>query len=77
MAKAVALTPDLVDARQVTPLASTPARTPKAPPSAKIDHLPLQVRWPRADVRAVKVAAAEHEQTVSAFMLSCFHACMK
>jgi hypothetical protein len=39
--------------------------------------MPLQVRWPRADVRAVKIAAAENEQTISEFMLACFHENMK
>jgi hypothetical protein len=37
---------------------------------------PLQVRWPAADVKAVKRAALEADQTVSDFMLACFHACM-
>jgi hypothetical protein len=36
--------------------------------------MPLQVRWPREDVKAIKVAAAQAEQTVSDFMLACFHA---
>jgi len=39
--------------------------------------VPLQVRWPREDVKAVKVAAALAEQTISAFMLACFHAFME
>ena len=78
MPKPVALTPELVDAPQITPQAATPPRsarqrpkTPKAPP------IPLQVRLPREDVRAIKIAAAEREQTVSDFMLACFHAYMK
>ena len=39
--------------------------------------MPLQVRWPREDVKAIKIAAAEAEQTISEFMLACFHAYMK
>jgi hypothetical protein len=39
--------------------------------------VPLQVRWPREDVKAIKVAAAQVEQTISEFMLACFHAYMK
>jgi hypothetical protein len=75
MPKPVSLTPDLVDAPQITPQAATPPRSarrkaPKAPP------IPLQVRLPREDVRAIKIAAAEREQTVSDFMLACFHAYM-
>ncbi len=80
MPKPVALTPGLVEAPQVTPLAATPARAPVAqavPPAPKADQLPLQVRLPRSEVRAIKVAAAEREQTISEFMLACFHAYMK
>ena len=78
MPKPVALTPDLVEAPQVTPRAATPARAaPKPEPLVKADQMPLQVRLPRSEVRAIKVAAAEREQTVSEFMLECFHAYMK
>jgi hypothetical protein len=81
MPKPVALTPELVDAPQITPQAATPARsgrgTAKAPKAAKAAPIPLQVRLPREDVRAIKIAAAEREQTVSDFMLACFHAYMK
>ncbi len=77
MPKPVALTPALVDAPQMTPQASTPARAPKSAPPAKEDQMPLQVRLPRHEVRAIKVAAAEREKTVSEFMLACFHAYMK
>jgi len=38
---------------------------------------PLQLRLPRAEVKAIKLAAAEREQTISDFMLACFHACVK
>jgi len=78
MPKPVALTPELVEAPQITPQAATPARsarrTSKAPKAAPI---PLQVRLPREEVRAIKIAAAEREQTVSDFMRACFHAYMK
>ncbi len=77
MPKAVALTPSLVEAQQMTPQASTPARALQADPRPKVDQMPLQVRLPRHEVRAIKIAAAEREQTVSAFMLACFHAYMK
>ena len=77
MPKAVALTSALVEAPQMTPKASTPARAAKPEPAAKADQMPLQVRLPRHEVRAIKVAAAEREQTVSEFMLACFHAAMK
>jgi hypothetical protein len=78
MPKPVPLTESLVEAPPITPQAATPARsarqTPKAPKAAPI---PLQVRLPREEVRAIKIAAAEREQTVSDFMLACFHAYMK
>ena len=45
--------------------------------SAKGDQMPLQVRLPRQEVKAIKVAAAESEQSISDFMLACFHAFMK
>jgi hypothetical protein len=47
----------------------------KAAPSEKT--MPLQIRLPRPEVRAIKVAAAESEQTISDFLLSCFHTYMQ
>jgi hypothetical protein len=78
MPKPVALTPALVEAPQITPQAATPPRAAsKAAPAPKPEQMPLQVRLPREEVRAIKIAAAEQEQTVSDFMLACFHAYMK
>lgn len=89
MAKAVPLTLEALKAPQITPQAATPARSPAAQPAPapmqtqpkapkpKVDHMPLQVRFPRADVRAIKVAAAERDQSISEFMLACVHAYMK
>jgi hypothetical protein len=81
MPKPVPLTPALVEAPQVTPQAATTARSaskqPKAPKAPKAPQIPLQVRLPRDEVRAIKIAAAEREQTVSDFMLACFHDYMK
>jgi hypothetical protein len=78
MPKPVPLTPTLVEAPQITPQAATgprtATRTPRAP---KVEQLPLQVRLPRDEVRAIKIAAAEREQTISDFMLACFHAFLK
>jgi uncharacterized protein (DUF1778 family) len=57
-----------------------PSRVPAErgkPTEAKSEQLPLQVRLPREQVRAIKVAAAERELTISDFMLACFHAYMK
>jgi hypothetical protein len=81
MAKPIALTPETLRAPQITPQAATPARAPaakvRAVPEPKADQVPLQVRLPRETVRAIKVAAAERDQTISDFMLACFHAYMK
>lgn len=87
MAKALALTAEVLKVPQPTPKAATPARSPapivKVPPKAKTapepkpDQVPLQVRLPREEVRAIKVAAAQRDMTISDFMLSCFHAYKK
>jgi hypothetical protein len=50
---------------------------PAKPEPPKAKPIPLQVRLPRDEVRAIKIAAAEREQTVSDFMLACFHAYMQ
>ena len=78
MAKPTILTPaELLPSASRSPAAATTPRgtSKKKPPEAK--PKPLQVRWPREDVMAVKVAAARAEQTVSSFMLACFHAYMR
>lgn len=79
MAKALALSPDTLKVAQPTPKAATPARSAAQMPKteAKADQVPLQVRLPREEVRAIKVAAAERDMTISEFMLACFHAYMK
>lgn len=84
MAKAIALTQEALRVPQHTPQAATPARSPegravptKAKPAPKVEQVPLQVRLPREEVRAIKVAAAERDQTISEFMLACFHAYKK
>jgi hypothetical protein len=70
----VRLTPTAMDApvapRTVAPAPgiTTPAKAPKP------DRIPLQLRLPRDKVRAIKIAAAQREQTLSDFMLACFHA---
>lgn len=89
MAKALALTPDTLTAPQITPKAATPARSaaaaaskptsaaPKVAAELKGAQVPLQVRIPKDDARAIKVAAAQRDLTISDFMLACFHAYMK
>ena len=79
MPKPVPLTPAIMDTPQVTPQAATPPRTAPRPAALprKVPQTPLQVRLPRDEVRAIKIAAAEREQTISEFMLACFHAYMQ
>ena len=81
MAKAVPLTLTALSAPQITPQAATPARTPAvkvaAPAAPEVEKVPLQVRIPKEDARAIKIASAERDLSISDFMLSCFHAYMK
>lgn len=81
MAKAEPLTPAALSIPQITPQAATAGRggqpLPKSARPPKVEQvLPLQLRLPRSQVRAIKIAAAEREQTLSDFMLACFHAVM-
>lgn len=79
MPKAVSLTAEALVAPQITPTAATPPRRELKPRKSepKEAQVPLQVRLPRDQVRAIKVAAAERDLTISDFMLACFHAHMK
>jgi hypothetical protein len=87
MAKAVPLTIDTLKVSQITPQAATPPRgaaSDSAPPpletpasTPKSDHVPLQIRIPKHIARAIRVAAAERDQSISEFMLACFYARMK
>ena len=78
MPKPVALTPALVETLPPTPQAATVARASTARASEqKPSQVPLQVRLPRDEVKAIKVAAAQREETISEFMLACFHAFME
>jgi hypothetical protein len=74
-ADTLTIVPPVPKAAQVTPTAV------ETKPSRSIDRVkrePLQVRWPVEDVKAVKLAAIQLDfQTVSDFMLACFHAYMK
>ena len=77
MAKVTALSPDLmtVAAAPTTSPVSNRAAGNMAAPVAK--PAPLQIRIPAAEVKAIKRAALEADQTISDFMLACFHAYMK
>jgi hypothetical protein len=79
MAKPTALTPDaLALSTAVSPTAATAPRGPKKSEPAPPKPVPLQVRWPREEVKAAKLAAVQGDfPTVSDFMLACFHAYMR
>lgn len=82
MAKAVPLTLNTLTTPSITPLAATPPRSPTSPAEdalkkEKSENVPLQIRIPKEDARAIKVEAAKNDQSISEFMLSCFHASMK
>ena len=76
MSKPTILTPDALSPVTPTPRAATTPRGSSVKRAAP-KLMPLQVRLPREVVRAIKIAAAEREETISDFMLACFHACMK
>lgn len=80
MPKPVSLTPDALAIPTPVPAAATPPRTLKkmeAKPEP-VKTLPLQIRLPAAEVKAIKIATAEGDfKTISDFMLTCFHAYMK
>jgi hypothetical protein len=63
--------PEPPRAAQRQPVASA---QPKGKAAPSENTTPLQIRLPRKEVKAIKVAAAESEQTISEFLLSCFHA---
>ena len=81
MPKAVALSADLLKMPPMTPQAATAPRAAAiAPPVAKapkVALVPLQIRIPAADAKAIKLAAVNADQTISEYMLACFHAYTK
>jgi hypothetical protein len=84
MAKALVLSDDALAAPVAQPRAAQvvkaeqPAPKPvKAAPEAKTPHVPLQIRIGAAEAKAIKRAALDADQTISEFMLACFHAYMK
>jgi len=72
MAKVTALSPDLMT---VSP--ALPHRPVEKAADLVAKPAPLQIRIPAAEVKAIKRAALEADQTISDFMLACFHAYMK
>jgi hypothetical protein len=80
MAKALTLSDDALAAPVEQPRAAQPAkaeRAAKPPKPIKAPQVPLQIRIGANDAKAIKRAALEADQTISDFMLACFHARMK
>ncbi len=81
MPKALELTDETLATAPLVPRAAHSREVPAAAKvrksTEKIEQMPLQVRLPRQEVKAIKIAAAQAEQSISEFMLACFHAFMK
>jgi hypothetical protein len=82
MAKALQLNDNILDNAPPVPQAAqvkTPVEAAKGKKgNPKVGQVPLQVRWPRTEVKAAKLAAVQDDfPTVSDFMLACFHEYMK
>jgi hypothetical protein len=92
MAKALVLSEETLAAPVAQPraaqaprvVASTPEGAPIAAPkpvkaakAPKSPQVPLQIRIGAGDAKAIKRAALEADQTISDFLLACFHKSMK
>lgn len=79
MAKALVLSDETLGEPVASPRAARPTLAPgeKEPKPRKVPQVPLQIRIGAADAKAIKRAALEADQTISDFMLACFHASMK
>jgi hypothetical protein len=83
MAKAISLDDSIFQEPpkppRAAPSAAPPAKDqPKLKASkAKVQHVPLQIRIPAADAKAIKIAAVQADQTISDFILACIHAKIK
>ena len=82
MAKPSALTVDVMNAPQVSPIGGLPSRGFAEPPQNNLQVAPkndalVQIRCSKAVAKEVKRAAVEAEMTISEFMLVCFHTYMK
>jgi hypothetical protein len=79
MAKALVLSDDALAEPIIPPQAAQvlagPGRVAAKP--SKVTQVPLQIRIPASDAKAIKRSALEADQTISEFMLACFHASMK
>ena len=81
MAKALVLSDETLAEPVAQPRATQTTTVTPAPPKAvkppKEPLQPLQIRIPPKEAKAIKRAALEADQTISDFMLACYHAYMK
>jgi len=84
MAKATPLSAELMTPAAPVPLKPRPLASTSTAPKAeervepKMEKMtPLQVRWPAAEVKAMKRAALDADMTYSEYLLACFHAYKK
>jgi hypothetical protein len=77
MAKPTSLSPDIMAVSAPAPTAATAPRGGKPLKARAVNDRPLQIRVPKPEAKAIKIAAAQAEQSVSEFMLACFHAYMQ
>ena len=77
MAKPTTLTPDIMAVSAPAPTAAMAPRGGKTRKARAVNDRPLQLRVPKPEAKAIKIAAAHAEQSVSEFMLACFHAYMQ
>lgn len=80
MAKALVLSDETLAAPVEQPRAAQlpkAERAAKAPKPVKPPQVPLQIRIGANEAKAIKRAALEADQTISEFMLACFHDRMK
>jgi hypothetical protein len=81
MAKALVLSEEALAAPVEQPRAARLFKAeppaPKAAKAPKPPQVPLQIRIGATDAKAIKRAALEADQTISDFMIACFHAYMK
>lgn len=71
MAKAATLDAEALTRMTLSPKAATPARSPINPLTEAPNNVPLQVRIPRDLARAIRINAAERDQSISDFVVTC------
>lgn len=83
MSKATPLNPgimgDVEHEKTLKPreIAAKPTNTKSKAKKSQGDQTPLQIRIPKSEVKAIKLAAIKSDMTISDFMLACFHEHMK